>query len=118
MDNPAGSKIYLQPVKLVINTICDLVEMQRAKVTRSKSSLWEGEIRYIVRLYGLKQEYRFSVSDIEGKRCNVRLEIDGRELDGPDKKNLILRQFALLDSMLLINVDTAVDDAGGDTGDE
>ena len=117
-DNPVGSKIYLQPVKMVYETIRDIVEIQKASVTRSVANPWCGEVHYIVRLYGSKWEFHFSIDDIEKKRCNVRLEVDAQELDRPDKNNLILRQFALLDSMLAINANTAFDRNGGDAGDE
>ena len=108
-DNPVGSKIYLQPVKMVHEAIRDIVEIQRAKVTNSEAGLWSGKIHYVVRLYGVKQEYRFSIDDIEGKRCNVRLEVNGQGLDRLKKNDLILRQFALLDSMLTINANTELD---------
>ena len=104
MSNPVGAKIYLQPEGMVFETIADLAEMQGAKMTLSKIN--KGKISFIVNLYGAKREYRFSITNIERKRCHVRLEIDDLELDKPGKEIMIRRQFALLDSMLVINVET------------
>jgi len=94
---------------MVYETIRDIAEIQGAKVTNSDAGLWSGRIHYIVRLYGEKREYRFSIDDIEGKRCYVRLELAGKEPGRSKKNDLILRQFALLDSMLIINANTEPD---------
>ena len=102
-SNPIGAKIYLQPEEMVFRTINDLAEMQGAKTTLSDSN--RGKISFTADLYGAKREYRFSVTNIERKRCNVRLEIGDSELDKPGKEIMIKRQFALLDSILAINAD-------------
>jgi len=101
-DNPTGTKIYLQPDGMVFGTISDLAEMQGATVAYSDSR--QGKICYSVNLYGITLEYRFSITGIEKKRCIVRLEIIGPEL-GQGKEIMLRRQFALLDSMLVINAD-------------
>ena len=98
----------------VLNGINDLVEIQRAKVTLADTKRWSGKIHYVVRLYGLKREYVFSVDEIERNRSQVRLEMSGEEFVKPDKTDLILRQFALLDSMLVINITRAFDEKVGD----
>ena len=105
-----GTKIYLQPAGMVLGTINDLIEMQGAAVMLSDSK--QGKIYYSVSLYGFMREYRFSVDNIEKMRCVVRLEIDDMELDEPDKEVMIQRQFALLDSMLVINAERVVERQG------
>ena len=105
--NPVGTKIYLQPAGMVLGTINDLIEMQGATVTLSDSK--QGKMCYCVSLYGSMREYRFSVDNIEKMRCVVRLEISDIELDEPEKEVMIQRQFALLDSMLVINAERVVE---------
>ena len=106
-DNPTGSKIYLQPEGLVFGTIADLAEMQKGKVTLSDSR--QGKFSYSVNLYGTEREYCFSVTNIEKKRCAVKLEISEQE---PDNDIMIQRQFALLDSMLTITAETLFAEQG------
>ena len=104
-DNLTGSKIYLLPEHIIFDAVTDLAGMQGAKITLS--STVEGKICFFADLYGEMREYRFFIINIGKKRCNVRLEIVDPEADRPDKKAMIKRQFALLDSMLIINVETA-----------
>ena len=101
--NPVGTKIYLQPEGMVFGTIVDMINMQGATVTTSDSE--KGKVCYSISLYGFLREYRFSIDNLENNRCAVRLEIDDKELDEPDKEIMIQRQFALLDSMLTINAE-------------
>jgi len=93
-----GNRVYLQPRGYILDTIHDLKEMQKGKGTFS--DIGNGKISYSVRLYYNKWEYRFTVSEIGVNRCNVEIVVDG---DVRDKEDVILRQFALLDSMLITN---------------
>jgi len=95
---------------MVFEAITDLAGMQGARITLSDSS--RGKISFYADLYGAEREYCFSITNIEKKRCNVRLEVIDPEIDKPGKKVMIRRQFALLDSMLVINADTAFDGQG------
>jgi hypothetical protein len=91
-----GKKIYLQPMKTVLNTVNDIVELQKGKLTLSDTP--GGRIHFRVRMYGFKWEYRFTITDIGQNRCRVLLEIGG---DARTKERKIRREFALLDSMLV-----------------
>ena len=108
--NPVGAKMYLIPEGMVFEAITDLAVIQGAKVTLSDSS--QGKISFFADLYGALREYSFSITSIDKKRCNVRLTVVDPEIDEPGKKVMIRRQFALLDSMLVINADTAFDGQG------
>jgi len=109
-DNPTGEKIYLLPEDMVFEAIADLARMQGAEINLSDSS--QGKISFFADLYGAMREYCFSITNIDKKRCNVRLTVVDPEIDKPGKKVMIRRQFALLDSMLVINADTAFDGQG------
>jgi len=92
-----GTKNYLQPADMVISAILDIVEMQNGKTTYSDTP--HGIIHYYVRMYGAKWEMKFAVTDIGENRSSVRLEI-GDEVK--NKENIIKRQFAFLDSILVV----------------
>jgi hypothetical protein len=71
--------------------------MQKGKITFSDTP--NGRVHYYVRMYGARWEMKFAVADIGKSRSSVRLEI------GDETKNnakLIQRQFALLDSILVV----------------
>ncbi len=91
-----GDKIYLQPIGTVINTINDIVELQKGKLTRSDSA--KGIIDFLVEMYDFTWELCFTVTDIGKNRCNVQIAIEGNTRS---RDRLILREFALLDSMLV-----------------
>jgi hypothetical protein len=91
-----GSRIYLQPKATIINTILDIVELQRGKTVYSDTA--NGIVHFLVSMYGYKWEYRFAVLDIGKNRCKVKLEVEG---DTKQKRRHIIREFALLESMLI-----------------
>jgi hypothetical protein len=91
-----GSKVYLQPVGMVINAILDIQEPQRGKTVFTDTS--RGIIRFSVRMYASKWEFRFAVADIGKNRCRVELEAEGNLRE---KKRQVMREFFLLDSMLV-----------------
>ena len=91
-----GKKIYLQPKGTLLNAISDVLELQKGKTVYSDTP--NGKVCFTIRMYGLKWELRFTVTDIGKNRSEVRLEIAGEER-GNEK--LIYRQFALIDSMLI-----------------
>ena len=90
-------KIYLQPKCAVLNAICDIVELQKGRLTFSDTP--HGLIHFSVRMYAFAWEIRFRVTDIGLNRCVVRIDIGG---EARGRENMIFREFALLDSMLLI----------------
>ena len=91
-----GKRIYLQPQGTLLNAILDVLELQNGKTTYSDTP--NGKVYFTIKMYGLKWELRFCVTDIGKNRCLVQLEIAGEERG---KENLIYRQFALIDSMLI-----------------
>ncbi len=92
-----GKRIYLQPMGMVLDTINDIVELQNGKLTYSDTL--HGKINFRVKMYAFKWEFSFTVTDIGKNRSQVQIEIDG---DTQSKEKQILREFALLDSMLII----------------
>jgi hypothetical protein len=100
------SKVYLQPRSYLINTILDVQEIQHGKGTFSESQ--KGIINFSVRLYHAKWDYQFVVTDIGMNRCTVEIGIGG---DVQNKEAKILREFALLDSMLTSNTQIEMIDA-------
>jgi hypothetical protein len=92
-----GSKIYLQPMGMVLSAISDIAELQKGKLTFSDTP--NGRIHFVVGMYASKWEYRFTVTDIGNNRSRVCIEI---ERDVRERERKIRREFALLDSMLLV----------------
>ena len=103
-----GKKIYLQPVGLVLNAVSDIVELQKGKLTFSDTP--NGKIHFLVRMYASGWEYRFSVTDIGKNRCMVQIDVDGGVRE---KERKIRREFALLDSMLLVGAKLEMTEVGG-----
>ena len=89
------SKVYFQPRDYVLGAINDIKELQNGRGT--PSDIDNGKINFMVRLYRAKWEFRFTVTDIGKNRCNVEIEING---DVQNMEEKILREYALLDSML------------------
>ena len=93
-----GKKIYLQPFGTALQVINDMAELQKGKLIFSDSP--NGIIHFAITMYGNKWELKFEVTDIGKNRCNVKIEI---EEETKNSESLIERQFALLDSMLIID---------------
>jgi len=90
-----GKKVYLQPKGMVINGICDLVEVQKGRITFSDTP--GGVVHFLVKMYGAAWELKFTVTDLGQNRTCVRLEVESEK--GQEK--FIHREFALLDSFLI-----------------
>ena len=99
-----GSKIYLQPMTWILNAIHDIEELQNGKTTFSDTG--RGQTGFTVMMYGNKVEYRFMVTDVGQNQCRVQIEADG---DTNNKKRHIVREFALLDSMLISDTDIEIE---------
>jgi hypothetical protein len=90
-----GKKTYQKTKSAILNVINDIVELQNAKLTFSDTP--NGKIHFIVKMYGYKWEYQFSVTETGNSQCGVTIKIE-RETLGAE--NQIKREFALIDSML------------------
>jgi len=93
-----GQKIYLQPRSMLLAAINDIVELQNGKLTHSDTP--HGKIYFTVRMYAARWEFRFSVTDIGDNRCVVEIALDD---DTYKREGKLIREFALLDSMLVAN---------------
>jgi hypothetical protein len=93
-----NERIYLQPKPWLLNTILDAVELQRGEIVSADTAV--GYIRYTTVLYGITREYRFRVADVPRNRTLVRLDVSG---EGIDTEQEVLRQFALLESLMSVN---------------
>ena len=91
-----GKKVYYQPMGMVLDAINDIVELQNGKLTYSDTP--HGKIHFIIRMYAFKWELQFTVTDIGKNQSSVIIEIGGEKRG---KEDLIKREFALLDSMLM-----------------
>ena len=96
------SKKYLQPKDMLLNAIHDVAELQKGTTLLCDTS--RGLINLNVTVYGCSWEYKFSVTDIGGERCDVRISLEG---EVSDILRLIDHEFALLDYVL---VDRAIAD--------
>ena len=97
-----GSKVYLQPRGIVIDGICDLIEIQNGKTTLSDTP--NGIIHFSVIMYGSKWELKFTVTDIGKNRSFVRLEIESEK----SHEKFISREFALLDTFLVTGAEMEI----------
>jgi len=94
-----GKKVYLQPRGTVIDGICDLIEIQKGKITYSDTP--NGVIHFRVIMYGSKWELKFTVADIGKNRSFVRLEIESDR----SHERFINREFTLLDTFLITDAE-------------
>ena len=90
-------KVYPRSKSYVWNTINDIAELQNAKLTFSDSPI--GKIHFLVKMYGYKYEFKFSVSSIDENNTQVFLEVEQGRVG---RNNMIDREIALLDSMLKV----------------
>jgi hypothetical protein len=95
-DILTGSRIYLQPKLSIVNTILDIVELQNGRTTFTDTR--NGRVHFTVSMYGYEWEYRFDIRDIGRNRSRVTIDVEG---DTKNKTRQIVREFALLDSMLV-----------------
>ena len=100
-----GTKYYLQPMGTMLSAIYDIQELQRGKTTLSDSG--NGKYGFTVSMYGNKVKYLFTVTDTGQNRCRVQIEADGDTLK---KKRHVLREFALLDMILISDAEIEFDE--------
>ena len=100
----AYRKVYLQPEKMVYNALLDLMELQKGE--ENINDYLHGTLQFKITMYGFVWEVMFCVTRIDYSRCAVTLEIGGvcedvSTEDGQPRNDMIFREFALLDAMLL-----------------
>ena len=88
-------KTYPHSKGIIINTIYDIVELQKAKFTFSDTP--HGKIHFMVKMYGYKWEFCFAVVPLGDKQCEVTLEMAGEKLGRDD---MLRKELYLLESML------------------
>jgi len=115
----ASKRAYLQPKEMICNALADVMELQKGEELLSDPIF--GKLHFRIEMYGSKWEFRFSVLEIDWNRCGVTLDVEvyEDEGDGDDDvealryvNNMIRREYALLDAMLLIG--TPFETAYGD----
>ena len=88
-------KIYPRSVGVVLSTINDIVELQKAQLTFSDTP--SGKINFVITMYAYKWEICFTVIGIGRKQSRVSLEVAGDQLGRAD---IFRREFSLLESLL------------------
>jgi len=96
-------RIYLQPMEMLYNAMLDLMELQNGKeIVNDPVS---GKLDFSIIMYGFIWELRFTVQNVDYNRCGVSLEIEEAEdfsdCENGYLENMILREYALLDTMLM-----------------
>ena len=95
MNNQMAVKIYPHSRGIILDTISDIAELQRAKFSFSDTP--NGKIHFFVKMYAYKWEFRFTIIAIGEKQSQVTLEVSGSETG---RDNMLRRELFLLDSML------------------
>ena len=115
-------KVYLQPMQMVFDAILEMMELQKGNEIKNDPSY--GKIDFKISLYGVIWEFRFTALELDGNRCSVSLKIVEtgnavEDADGDERclDNMIRREYALLDSLLLIGtpLETKYDKKGDET---
>jgi hypothetical protein len=88
-------RIYPQPAGVVLSTISDIVELQKAKLTFSDTP--NGKVNFFINMYAYEWEFHFTVTDLGNKQSRVSLGIAGEQLG---KDDMLRHELSLLDSML------------------
>jgi hypothetical protein len=94
-------------MEMVYNALLDLMELQKGEEVLNEAS--QGKLFFRVTMYGFTMELHFTIKEMDWRRCGVTLDIiEGETCDedaGEDVRylaDMIRREFALLNSMLLI----------------
>ena len=108
-------KIYIQPTEMVYNAMLDLMELQKGKEVLNDPV--SGKLYFSMTMYSLTWEVRFTVLNIDWKRCGIRLEIEEVGDFGEEReylRGMLCREYAMLDAMLLIGTPIEVTYSGGE----
>ena len=95
----ADKMIYLQPEGMVFDALLDLMEMQKGIEVMNEPL--NGKLHFVTSLYGTAWDIHFSVMGLDRNRCAVTAEVTSRENE-EFSEIMSQREYALLDSMLLI----------------
>ena len=90
-----GTKTYGRTKSQIINTIYDIIELQKGELILSDTRL--GNIHYELKMYDYVWELLYTITDTGTGNCSVSIRIIGERRD---KAREIRREFALLDMML------------------
>jgi len=90
-----GKKVFTEPRGRIMNVIYDIIELQNARLLISDAV--HGKILYRVMQYDYEWELFYTITESSTSKCTLTLELIG---DRPDKEKEILRQLALLVSLL------------------
>ena len=90
-----GKKVIAEPRGRIMNVIYDIIELQNARLMISDAV--HGKILYRVMQYDYEWELFYTIAESGKSKCTLILELIG---DRPEKDKEILRQLALLESML------------------
>ena len=101
----AYRKVYLQPDKMVYNALLDIMELQKG--VENINDYMHGKLHFTITMYGYAWAVMFAINKIGYSRCAVTLEIAGadeayKEEDNQFRNDMMRREFALLDAMLLM----------------
>ena len=99
----ADATVYLQPGAMVFEALLDLMELQKGDEVESDPS--GGKHHFETTLYGVVWGIRFTIMEIDRTRCAVSVEVASKDGNGDTEgfaEIMALREYALLDSMLLI----------------
>ena len=99
----ADAVVYLQPSAMVFEALLDLMELQKGDEVESDPA--GGKHYFETTLYGIVWEIRYTITEIDRTRCAVRIEVASKDGNGDTEgyaEIMALREYALLDSMLLI----------------
>jgi len=105
-----GKKTYLKSKEYILNTLYDVIELQKGKTIMSDTK--HGRVHYQVSMYGYEWELLYMIADKVADVSEVSLRIIGER---KDRKREIRREFALLDAMLAGGAD--VEFSGADETD-
>jgi len=101
-----GKRAYLQPMAMIYNALIDVAELQKGEKILDDPT--RGRLHFRIEMYGFTWELRFSVLEIDWNRCGVALEVEEKKANGDSDgdtrylEDMIRREYALLDSILLI----------------
>jgi len=91
-------------MEMVYNAMLDLMELQNGREIINDPAY--GKLYYRIMMYGFAWELRFTAQDMDNNRCGVNLEIEEAENLSDNEhgylENMIIREYALLDAMLLL----------------
>ena len=90
-------KLYPKSTGVILSTISDIIELQKAKLTFSNTS--KGIVNFQIQMYAYTWDVSFVVTRHDDKQSRVKLDIAGEHLGRDD---MVLRELSLLDSMLSV----------------